>query len=774
MTVSILKEPPITVREATIPYAMAGLNLLASIIVARNALDLPMVFLTAVTLVLIGLPLSVYFRIRQYHPILLNILVQIPLWTITWALVRSHPGLHIDWSNPVDSLMTQDVTESLTALLHVFVMLASGQAFLLVSTRALLQTPVPSLGIFLLAVITSPTSGRDIISLLCLLLLLASTLYLFCEEHSQRWFTIHTPQRVQRKLMAWTFWGSLALFPLVIAIGFLLQGFNLSDLSRSARRRPMPTFQLPDFLTNRMTVSLDDSVTIGGANWTRGKQVIMEVDVSENAPSDLLWRGGTYTRYAKGGKWLLEWPEMRMNAAERGWELQSDTPPRLLRPIADPFGDPGIRSGLAAGKIDLDAQTVVQRFTVHANILGNARTPIYGAYQVNAVSSEIDLRRVHIARDGSIAFKGTVPTSGDMIYEVASVIKPLPTTFKLSTPMPLSQRAQAGYLQMPGGNMMIPGQADGAYVKQIRKKALEILADRNISPTDDPFAVVRQLSLYLSSNYRYTLTPSPPEKNRDPIIDFLFYQKRGYCNYFAGSMTMLCRSLGIPARFVVGFATGEQVENDPNIPPGITRYRVQADHAHSWTEVYLPNYGWYTIDPTAGSVEEPNFLSITWDVFLTSLSNMKATIGEWWARYGHDRQFRGYVHLGIAVLLTLSALAFYFRREGPPRLPKRPLTPEEARHTVEAAYARMHRWLKMWGVYKPDGLTATEFEQYFHTLNPTMGALVHELSHLYVRARYAAEPITDTDGRQAVELLWALWEMSRTERRNLRPAAVEE
>ena len=69
---------------------------------------------------------------------------------------------------------------------------------------------------------------------------------------------------------------------------------------------------------------------------------------------------------------------------------------------------------------------------------------------------------------------------------------------------------------------------------------------------------------------------------------FLFETKIGYCDNFSTSMVVMLRSLGIPARWVKGFAPGEIVQREDSIPV----YEVTNNNAHSWVEAYFPNVGW--------------------------------------------------------------------------------------------------------------------------------------------------------------------------------------
>jgi protein-glutamine gamma-glutamyltransferase len=97
---------------------------------------------------------------------------------------------------------------------------------------------------------------------------------------------------------------------------------------------------------------------------------------------------------------------------------------------------------------------------------------------------------------------------------------------------------------------------------------------------------------YLKTHYGYTLQ-LPRVLVADPLANFLFERKQGHCEYFASSMAVMLRTLGIPARVVNGFRSDEFNDLTGN-------YVVRAKDAHSWVETYFPGYGWVTFDPTPG------------------------------------------------------------------------------------------------------------------------------------------------------------------------------
>ena len=81
-----------------------------------------------------------------------------------------------------------------------------------------------------------------------------------------------------------------------------------------------------------------------------------------------------------------------------------------------------------------------------------------------------------------------------------------------------------------------------------------------------------------------------PPAGVDPVEYFLFDIQEGYCDYYASSMVTMLRSQGIPSRAVSGYAEGTREE-------GITSITEQ--DAHTWVEVYFPEYGWIEFEPTA-------------------------------------------------------------------------------------------------------------------------------------------------------------------------------
>jgi protein-glutamine gamma-glutamyltransferase len=118
------------------------------------------------------------------------------------------------------------------------------------------------------------------------------------------------------------------------------------------------------------------------------------------------------------------------------------------------------------------------------------------------------------------------------------------------------------------------------------------LARRLKGGTTTPYGYVKAVMGYLD-NGRFQYDENPPVTEY-PLVTFLTSEKIGYCQQFAGSMALLLRMGGVPARVVTGFTTGSY--------DSATKQLVVTDiNAHAWVEVWFPHYGWVSFDPTPAS-----------------------------------------------------------------------------------------------------------------------------------------------------------------------------
>jgi protein-glutamine gamma-glutamyltransferase len=138
----------------------------------------------------------------------------------------------------------------------------------------------------------------------------------------------------------------------------------------------------------------------------------------------------------------------------------------------------------------------------------------------------------------------------------------------------------------------------------------------------------RAIENRLRTDYTYTLE-LPDREPPDPLADFLFVRKRGYCEYFASALAVMLRSEGIPARLATGFQSG--VYN-----PVSGLWLVRASDAHSWVEAWIPGHGWSTFDATPPDLTPPG---AAWIARLSLYMDAADTFWqEWVVAYDLTRQ----------------------------------------------------------------------------------------------------------------------------------------
>ena len=111
---------------------------------------------------------------------------------------------------------------------------------------------------------------------------------------------------------------------------------------------------------------------------------------------------------------------------------------------------------------------------------------------------------------------------------------------------------------------------------------------------DAPTAYDKVLALeaWLAANTTYRLDVAPPPDGADAVDQFLFVDRQGFCEQIATALTVMLRTLGIPARLAVGFVPDHR-------DPVSGDWVVLDKGAHAWVEVLWPGVGWQGFDPTA-------------------------------------------------------------------------------------------------------------------------------------------------------------------------------
>jgi transglutaminase-like putative cysteine protease len=194
------------------------------------------------------------------------------------------------------------------------------------------------------------------------------------------------------------------------------------------------------------------------------------------------------------------------------------------------------------------------------------------------------------------------PVSDDTTYSVWSYA-PQPSPRALATSPPRYPAAAARYLEL--GRAQFPGFgaagrearierlfADERYQPLWAYRPLWREARRITSGARSPYEATLLLERWFRSDGNFLYEEQPPRgTGQPPLVDFVTTTRAGYCQHFAGSMAVMLRMLGVPARVGVGFTSGTWKGG----------FWTVTDHqAHAWVEAWFSGYGWLTFDPTPG------------------------------------------------------------------------------------------------------------------------------------------------------------------------------
>lgn len=267
----------------------------------------------------------------------------------------------------------------------------------------------------------------------------------------------------------------------------------------------------------------------------------------------------------------------------------------------------------------------------------------------------------------------------------------------------------------------------------------------------------RAIESYLR-DFPYNLELPQPPAGRDVVDYFLFDLQEGYCDYYATSMVVLARAAGLPARLAVGYASG-------SYDPVSANYIVTEADAHSWVEIYFPQYGWVEFEPTAAQpVTDRSDQAPRPDYDHTPLPPLLDAPAL-------ELAWSGWLLLPLVILLALTGLIVWALTDGW-RLQR--LAPAAA---AAQLYGRLQRHGRRLAAPTWRGETPYEFNESLTTrietlargkrwamlLNPTAREL-RWLTDLYVRASYSSHPPNTDDRSQAIRIwqrlqprLWLAW-----------------
>ena len=298
------------------------------------------------------------------------------------------------------------------------------------------------------------------------------------------------------------------------------------------------------------------------------------------------------------------------------------------------------------------------------------------------------------------------------------------------------------------------------------------LAKTATARATNPYDKAATLEAYLKKNYGYTLDLTG-NAGKDPIAQFLFKTRAGHCEYFASSMTLMLRTLGIPSREVNGFLPGEFNDLGGD-------YIVRASDAHSWVEAYFPGSGWIVFDPTPDApATTANFFSkisklvdwaeLTWNDWVISYDfahqtalaqtfqiksrNWREIVSRWFRstqfqwkhKLSHWQLQHGAFSLALPALLILLLLAMRYGWIG--RLIgqfktslalRGKATGTVSSQVASRMYCEMLRHLERHGYTRSETQTPFEFAE--SVKKAGLQKMVREFTNHYAAARFGGNP----------------------------------
>lgn len=389
-------------------------------------------------------------------------------------------------------------------------------------------------------------------------------------------------------------------------------------------------------------------------------------------------------------------------------------------------------------------------------------TALFGASYIQEVKTNLPM--MHADDMGGVYLP--YPASGRLQYTVISVPSILRITDRDVTNPDYPKRIREHFLQLPPVS------------EHVHK-----LAESITKTSRTQYEKARTVERYLRQNYRYSLDVGTTT-SKNPIEEFLFVRKSGYCEHYASAMVILLRTLGIPARLVTGFLPGDW--NDYG-----HYYTVRQRDAHAWVEVFFPNSGWVTFDPTPvilGTARNPfltnagkllDSIRLQWDRYVVrySVRDQVAIVrdirdlseqlrlqaidtlmaGGRWIRSGLQVMIQAFresqaVFVTVVILAMVGALALaatgmrWYRRHSAQR----------SHAASTELYAQLLELLAGRGLHKPQGITPMEFVRTVKRQWREAGPHVESITDWYYRFRFGPVPASADDVAFAQQLLTRL------------------
>ena len=177
---------------------------------------------------------------------------------------------------------------------------------------------------------------------------------------------------------------------------------------------------------------------------------------------------------------------------------------------------------------------------------------------------------------------------GDLTIEAQSTIN---TTNPYAEGRPFGVKFAA--LKTDLDDMVVPFLGTSRYIEnspEVWRLGIDIR-----DQSDDVFQVAEAVMHHIFKNWAYAPNTTSVTTHMNEVLE----TKQGVCQDFAHLMIGICRSLGIPARYVSGY-----LYNGPD------SHLRGAQASHAWVEVHVPGKGWYGLDPTNDTLADERHIKI--------------------------------------------------------------------------------------------------------------------------------------------------------------------
>ncbi|GIP35895.1 transglutaminase domain-containing protein [Paenibacillus sp. J2TS4] len=449
------------------------------------------------------------------------------------------------------------------------------------------------------------------------------------------------------------------------------------------------------------------------------------------------WRGESRTIYTGSG-----WEQ---SASEKQGPTSAVQPAKVLR------GYSGFNDSLSS------SMEVKQTVTM---LTDDSYPVLFGAYSIGQVEEAAD--------DRSFERLQWMGRSSELRWMERSSL-PYPRNYTLTSQVTIINEDELRKVRrIPSGTMDEYLQLPDTVTDRVRTMAAEITKD-----AETPYDQVKAIEQYLQTNFKYTNNPNSNGSDQMDFVDrFLFEVQEGYCDYFSTAMAVMTRSIGMPTRWVKGFAPGslandgltELFSYEEADPDGAGTYTIRNSDAHSWVEVYFEGFGWIPFEPTSGfalpsfqqpaeNIQPPE-LDLTPEQTPEEQEELKVE-----EETGQRSNIITISVLGIILLLAIAGIGMTrWGRDRVRLIVSKEIPASGMRQQVVAEYNRLIRYARRKGKQAHEYETARETMLRWADQHIWARSDMLRLLDLFEKAKYSQAPISREECDQVVSIVKKLKE----------------